>query len=48
MKILCKILGHSDRPHYHRATDVVSCLGGCERYEKVAEVEPCPRCGSIE
>ena len=48
MKILCKIFGHPDRPHYHRKDDVVPCNGGCEKHEKVYEISTCPRCGAWE
>ena len=44
-KILCKIFGCPNRPHYHKKTDVYSCRGGCEKYGKVYSIEPCPRCG---
>lgn len=48
MKILCAIFGHLDRPHYHKATDVASCNGGCEKHISVHYVEACKRCGEGE
>lgn len=44
-KFICKIFGHPNRPHYHRKTDIVACSSGCEKVEKVYEIESCPRCG---
>ena len=46
-KIICYLFGHPDRPHYHQKDDVVSCNGGCERYTKVYEILPCPRCKKV-
>ena len=45
-KLLCKLFGHPNREHYHRATDVVTCQGGCEKYEIVHEVLSCKRCNA--
>lgn len=48
MKILCKLFGHPDRPHYHERSSVISCDGGCEKWQKVYEITECPRCGAWE
>ena len=48
MKILCKLFGHPDRPHYHNETSVFPCNGGCEKLEDVYEITTCPRCGEWE
>lgn len=40
----CWLFGHKYQEHLHRETNVISCSGGCEKYECV-KILPCVRCG---